>query len=283
MQTEIRTNGSVGAVAFRGVLVAWGLFLCAWALGLATQQEWARALWIWPQAPPLNHVFMASIAAAIAAPIIWIGISGELRANVPGALDLMVFSLGASWTLFRDPTFGDNHRVRIYAWLLAGSIVILAVVFAVARRTPVGDSRPTPALVRWSFALFAVVLILVGTALVKGAPHVFPWPLKPTHSAIYGWIFLGAAVYFIHGFFVPSWSNARGQLLGFLAYDVVLLGPYFSHLDKVLPEHRTSLIIYLCVLVYSTMLAAWYLFLAPRTRFGARTLDAGGASSARAA
>lgn len=256
------------AFAVRFALVFWALLLSAWCLGLATQQVWAKALWIWPQVPALNHVFVASIAAAIAAPILWIGLSGELGAAAPGALNLLVLSLGAAWTLARDPSFGENARVRLYAWIFAASVVALAATWAWARRYPVRDPRPTPAPVRWSFALFAVLLVVVGTALVRGAPHVFPWPLKPTHSALYGWIFLGAAVYFAHGVVRPSWGNARGPLLGFLAYDLVLLGPYFAHLDKVLPEHRASLVVYLAVLLYSTALAAWFLFLSPATRFG---------------
>jgi hypothetical protein len=103
---------------------------------------------------------------------------------------------------------------------------------------------------------------------VRGAPHVFPWPLKAIPSALYGWIFLGAAVYFAHGFLWPSWRNAYGQLWGFLAYDIVLLGPYTKHLATVLPEHRPSLLIYLAVITYSTALALYYLVLDGRTRFG---------------
>ena len=81
-----------------------------------------------------------------------------------------------------------------------------------------------------------------------------------------GWLFLGSAVYFAWGFFRPSWHNARGQLLAFLAYDLVLLPRYLSMFSMVDPEHLPSLIIYVTVLVYSSLLAIFYLFIHPRTR-----------------
>ena len=128
------------------------------------------------------------------------------------------------------------------------------------------DDSPMPAPVRYSFALFAVVLFLVGTALVLKRPNIFPWVLSTELSVLYGWIFLGAMCYFIYGFFVPKWANAKGQLLGFLAYDLVLIVPYLSHFSKVSDELRLSLIIYVAVIIYSGLLAIYYLFINPSTR-----------------
>jgi hypothetical protein len=122
-------------------------------------------------------------------------------------------------------------------------------------------------LVDWSFLLFALVLILVGTALVMRYPTVFPWPLQPQTSVVFGCIFLGAAMYFIHGFVFTVWGNVRGQLLGFLAYDAILIGPFLSHLGQVAPDHQLSLWVYLGVITYSAALAVYYLFLNPQTRF----------------
>lgn len=119
---------------------------------------------------------------------------------------------------------------------------------------------------RRTFGAFAVVLILAGTALIVGRPNVFTWPLNPDDSVIYGWIFLGAAVYFLHGVVRPGWYNASGQLLGFLAYDLILIFPFLAHFDTVHPEHRTSLTVYTTVLIYSGALAIYYLFLHRRTR-----------------
>lgn len=250
---------SAQALPFRAALVVWALLLLTWAGALMTQQAWAKSLWIWPQAPPLNHVFVSSIGAAIAAPVLWIGVSGEIRAALGGVYNLLLFSAGGAWTLFTDPSFGNDPRVRAYTWIFTGSIPVLTAVGIYARSFPLGANEPLPAIVRWSFAAFSAVLVLVGGALLLGAPHIFPWPLQPTASALYGWVFLGAALYFLHGFLRPTWTNARGQLMGFLAYDLVLLWPYVAHLDKVLPAHRTSLIVYLGVILYSAVLAVWHL------------------------
>ena len=69
-------------VPFRARLIVWALLL--WARALAAQQAWATTLWIWSQAGPLNHIFGASITAATAAPLLWIGCSGQIGAALGG-------------------------------------------------------------------------------------------------------------------------------------------------------------------------------------------------------
>ncbi len=81
-------------------------------------------------------------------------------------------------------------------------------------------------------------------------------------SVIYGWVFLGASAYFLYGVLRPSWQSAQGQLLGFLAYDLVLIQPFVAHLGNIKPEHRLSLIVYLAVIIYSGLLALYFLILA---------------------
>ena len=45
----------------------------------------------------------------------------------------------------------------------------------------------------------ATLLVLVAAALLARAAYIFPWPLLPNSSLLFGWVFLGAAVYFVHG------------------------------------------------------------------------------------
>jgi hypothetical protein len=85
-------------------------------------------------------------------------------------------------------------------------------------------------------------------------------------SVMFGWVFMGAAVYFAYGALQRDWHDARGQLLGFLAYDLVLIGPFLADFASVPPGHLLSLVIYVLVLVYSGTLAIFYLFVSPRTR-----------------
>jgi hypothetical protein len=135
-----------------------------------------------------------------------------------------------------------------------------------SRKYSLKDNRPTPLLVRISFGVFVFALLSAGMALLLRAPNVFPWPLNPDSSVLFGWIFIGDAFYFLYGLVYPRWHNARGQLWSFLAYDLVLLPPLLALTTSVKPEHTLSLVVYLSVLVYSTLLALYYLFLNPATR-----------------
>ena len=59
-----------------------------------------------------------------------------------------------------------------------------------------------------------------------------------------------------------------GQLLSFLAYDLVLIVPFLSLFKTVQTEYLIGLIVYVTVLNYSGALAVYYLFIHPQTRFG---------------
>ena len=111
---------------------------------------------------------------------------------------------------------------------------------------PVADAHAGPRLVRPLRRL----LIVAGTALAFHA-DIFPWDLGDETSVIFGFIYLGAAAYFVWGFLHPSWPNATGQLIGFLAYDLVLIGPFVDQFDDVSGGKLTSLIVYTAFVVYS--------------------------------
>lgn len=83
---------------------------------------------------------------------------------------------------------------------------------------------------------------------------------------IFGCIFLGDAFYFLYGLLKPRWHNALGQLLSFLAYDLVLIGPFVLLFRTVKPEHMPSLIVYTVVLVYSGGISIYFLFISKQTR-----------------
>jgi hypothetical protein len=152
---------------------------------------------------------------------------------------------------------------------LASILMALAsgAAFLWSRRLPLTDPRPTPMLVRVSFGIFIVLLFLAGGALILRMP-VFPWDLNPDSSVIFGCIFLGDAFYFLYGLFRPRWGNAFGQLLSFLAYDLILIVPFVLLFATVKPERMLSLVVYMAVLIYSGGLAIYYLLLNPQTRFG---------------
>jgi hypothetical protein len=251
-------------------LIGAGLASLVLTAGFFWRWDWATELWPWPDTR-LSFVFLASIVAAIALPALWIGLSGELRAIEAGALDLAVTYAGMVayvLTLLGDP--GQPELGGYVAAFAALGLFSLAA-YLWSRRIPRRDPRPMPTPVRISFAVLACALIGFGTALLFGA-EVFPWQLSDESSVMFGLIYLGAAVYFLHGIARPSWSNAAGQLIGFLAYDLVLIGPFLGHFDDASGGQLTSLWIYTAVVVYTACLATYYLFLHRETRlFGPGT------------
>jgi hypothetical protein len=246
---------------FRGALILAGIVNLFGAAGFLL--GWRVVTRIWPfLAYGLTPVFLASILAAIAAPLIWIGISGELAALRGGAANMLVSSVGiAAYAL--SQSWGDPAgRVQTYGtiYLILAVASLLLLIFS--QRVEWDDDRPTPPLVRVAFGIFGLGLVVAGTALALGL-DIFPWPLDRDTSIVYGLIFLGNAVYFAYGLQRPVWGNAKGQLIAFLAYDLVLLVP-FVRLWPASPS--ASLAVYLAVIACSALLAVWYLAFSPRYR-----------------
>lgn len=226
-------------------------------------------VWPFPDTTELTFLFLASILAAAAASTAWAAIEGELASYAGIALDILViFGPLVAFLVLLDPALGGGLSI-----VLLGSVTVLAVgawLLAVSIREPFRDPRPTPRPVLVAFGVFSVALLGVGGALVLGVPDVLPWRLTRELSVVCGCIFLGAAAYFVYGLVRPRWTNAGGQLAGFLAYDLVLIGPFVGRLSTVPDQWRASQILYIVVLVVSGLLAAWYLFLDPVTRIGRR-------------
>jgi hypothetical protein len=241
-----------------------GVFSLILTVGFLTQVSWATTLWPWPAAP-LSYVFIASILAAIAIPVLWIALSGELAAAQAGSIDLAVMYGGMF--IYLLTLLGDRSQPELWPYLIVFGVACIgsAIAFAWSRRIAWNDRRPMPPLVRGSFAAFAIILVSAGTALIFGA-DIFPWKLTTESSVMFGLVYLGAAVYFICGFLQPRWHNAAGQLAGFLAYDLVLLAPFLNHFRVVHGGKLLSLIIYTTFLLYSGALAVYYLFLHNETR-----------------
>lgn len=260
----MKTSGSRSGT-IRALFVVGGIIFLAITAGFFLQMEWATALWPWPDGR-LSYIFLSSIAAAIAAPMIWIGLTGEFGAARGGAVNLGITAAGTAVYFFILYGREGDLQLLISALAAAFFLAVNVGIFLWSGRQPIRDRRAMPGLVKASFGLFIVVLLLVAGLLILQAPVVFPWPLRPESSVIFGLIFLGAASYFAIALRSPWWHSARGQLLGFLAYDLILIGPYLAHFGAVDPAHRLSLILYVAVLVYSGAIAVYYLFVNAETR-----------------
>jgi hypothetical protein len=252
---------------FRVILVVSGVVSILFAIGFFLQMGWATQVWPF-QSGRLSNIFLSSILAAIGVPVIWIGLTGELRAMAGGALNLLVTFAGFAATTLT--IYSRNRQlILLYFGIMAISMAVLCIgLFFYSQRRAFEDTRPTNIVVRISFLVFAALLLVTATFLVLQRPNTFPWPLSVENSVMYGWFFLGAMCYFLYGFIFPVWNNARGQLLGFLAYDLILIVPFVLYFPTVAPEFRTSLIIYTSVVSVSGLLALYFLFLHPATRFG---------------
>lgn len=246
-------------------LIISGLGFLILSAGFFFRWSWAIDLWPWTDSR-LSHIFVSSILAAIGAPLIWLGCTGEIGASAAGALNLVVIYTGL--TGYFALLYTDQKETHLLAALIFCAVGMLANLglFVWTRRFPIRDPRLMPRPVRLSFGLFGATLVAVSLLLLFQAEHVFPWPLNAQSSVVYGWMFLGAAVYFIYPIRRPYWHDATGQLIGFLAYDLVLIGPYLAHFSDVESSHLLSLIIYVSFIIYSGGLAIYYLVVNQTTR-----------------
>jgi hypothetical protein len=268
----------------RTILVISGVLMLILAAGFAFRLGWAQRIWMWSDSP-LSFYFIASMQAAIAAAMLWVGLSGELRALAPGALNLVVMMAGSALTFIllaaRDPQltyFGYAIGCALFAafnvWL-----------FFWAQRIPFLDERPLPWVLRISYVIFILVLATVGVALLYGVQDVLPWrftigeatnPENSNTPVLFGWMFFGDAFYFLYALFYPRWHAARAQLWSFLAYDLVLIGPFLIRMPFAWPNFFSqqplpnalldNLYVYTAILVYSGVLGIYYLLINKHTR-----------------
>jgi hypothetical protein len=246
------------------ILLMGGIFIMALALGFAYQAPLAIRAWPW-SVSPLTYLFICSILAAVSVAMLWIGWTEEYGALPAGTLNIFVIALTTTCYFFSLILKDGRRDLLPYAVIGIVSIIMSVLTFLWSRRLPLKDSRPTPRLVLISFGIFVIALILAAGALLLRQP-IFPWTLTPESSIIFGCIFLGDAFYFIHALLYPRWHNAAGQLLSFLAYDLVLIFPFLRLFETVKPEFRLSLTVYVSVLIYSGLLAVYYLFINRETR-----------------
>jgi len=229
--------------------------------------QWPPAIRLWPFAgtTPLTYVLLASFFAAAAASTWW-----PIFSRNDGALA----GVGLDYAVILAPMAGYTAGLGLRGggakFYAVGAACLVGAIFGVwlfrwSRHRPLTAGLPMPPLVRWSFVAFIVALLYASTRLLLHIPTL-PWPLTPELSTIAGCLFLGAAAYFVYGLLRPSWANAAGQLAGFLAYDLVLIVPLLARLPAVDPQFRASLIIYTIVVVYSGLLAIYYLFINAKTR-----------------
>lgn len=246
------------------------LLVCAAQLFFAVAffLQWPVAVNLWPfqGTTPLTFIFISSIFAAAAASTLWAAASKNYGALAGIALDYLTILAPVSILSFQLGSANNDPKMIAYAIACVFGALFGLGLFLWSIRFPINPAPPLPGVVRWSFLIFIIALLIVGGRLVFQIIETIPWKITPEIAVIMGWMFLGAAVYFVYSLLRPSWLNSAGQLMGFLAYDVVLIVPFLTRLPSVAPENRLGLTVYTVVVIYSGLLAIYYLFLNKPTR-----------------
>lgn len=236
------------------------------AIAFFFQLPFAVNLWPFPGTTPLTFIFISSILAAAAASTFWATASRNYGALAGIALDYIMILTPIAILSFQLATSTGAPQWSAYGiTCLSGGLFGLGLLWW-SLRFPLDRTLPMPGLVRWSFVVFIFALLIVSVRLIFKTPNVIPWTITPELSLVIGWIFFGAATYFAYALLRPSWANSAGQLAGFLAYDVVLIIPFLKRLPTTTPEHQMGLVIYTAVVLYSGLLAIYYLFIHEPTR-----------------
>ncbi len=244
------------AALVRACLILAALPLLVIGLGFIFHAGWAVALWPMKEGP-LSHLFIGSIVLAQAAALAWTAVSLELNYARGGVLGYA--AMNAGFVLFAVARWNATHQPLLLAWAVVGALLFAGgmALFFLGARYPKIDRRPVPGFVRVSFLILSVALTIATVMLLARAKVVFPWPLKPETSILFGLFYFASIGYFFDAWWRPAMGNALGQLAAFFLYDVVLIPPYLRHWPKAQGGFRVSLAIYLTVLFWSAALALW--------------------------
>ena len=250
-------------------LIIVGLIDLVLAIGFFFQQAWATSLWPLPDTR-LSYAFIAAILAGGAAPLIWIGLSGELSALAGYGLSFGIMYAGMGLSALGFYLRDQDPSLAVFA-LVMGTLAVAGGIIFLRTRHATQNSQLTPRIVTYAFTAEVLVLAAAGVLLILKVPNTLPWNLSPESSVLYGWVFLGLAFYYLYAVLNPKWTHAQGPLLGFLVYDLVLFLPLFARFGNLPPEHVRGQVTASLIIIFSAALGVYYLFVNPATRLRART------------
>jgi hypothetical protein len=248
----------------KATLIFSGMVHLILATGFFFQQDWATSLWPVPDTR-LSYAFIAAILAGGAAPLLWIGFSGELAALAGYGLSFGIMYAGLGISALGFYLRDQNPALALFS-LVMGILAIVGVILYTRMRRADHDKLSTPPIVLYAFAVEVLVLAGAGILLTLKVPNTLPWNLSPESSVLYGWVFIGLAFYYLYAILNRQWIHALGPLLGFLAYDLVLFSPLFTRFGNLQPEHVRGQVAASIIIIFSGLLGIYYLFVNPVTR-----------------
>src|SRR4051812_35163344 len=95
----------------------------------------ATALWPWTE-PAMSYVFLASIAAAVAAPLLWIAVTGEFAGLAPLGLNAAVSNGGIALYASMLAARGESGFIPTIA-VMAAHALAGAWLFVRASKAPI--------------------------------------------------------------------------------------------------------------------------------------------------
>jgi hypothetical protein len=259
-----------GQMILRGGLLLLSILFLLLAVVFYTQSPLVRQIWPWTGYQTLARISYSFVAAAIASfavPLLWVALSGDIGAAAGISLLLAVSFLGSGIYMLQEFLASGSSRLLVGALVCLAVFLGAAALFLFSRRIPFRDATPHPRSLRVAFWVFVFSLLGGGFWLVIKHPLSFPWTISTEAYVIYGWAFLGGTAYGAYALLKPVVSNARGQLIGFLAYDLLLLLPFFANLGTVRPDRHWNFVMFIATFLFSGAVAVYYLFLHPQTRF----------------
>ena len=249
-------------ISVRAGFLIVGALMLVLALGFSFNMPWASPFWPWPDGR-LSLLFVGSVLGALGAGSVYVGATLELRAAIGGGITFLIsgvtFCLYLLW--FAPGAVAGIYPLACGALAVAGVLVVATSLSAAA-----GETRRPPSPVIASCWVFAAALFLGGVMLVLRYPYVFPWPLSPDTSSLYGWMFFALSANYAFVAWRGMRSDAAVSLIAFLVYDVILIGPFIGHFGAVQAAHLPSHVIYTAVLIYSGALSIGYLVSVARSR-----------------
>ena len=249
----------------RTALLVIAAVLAVLAIAFALRLPVAESLW--PVAEgPTAFSFMAAILGGAAAPLLWIALAREWGAVAGYGFAFGVVTAGMGLSAVVMALLGGPARLLPFGIAM---LVLALACFGAWRwgeRQPLRDGRTTPRLLQMGFVVEIAVLVGVGALLLIRFPDILPWPIAPETSSLYAWVFLGLALYYAYALWRRSWHHARGPLLGFLVYDLMLIGPLLARIPTLEPRFVFGLVAAVGIIVISTLLAIWFLAVDPETR-----------------
>lgn len=243
-----------------------GMITLFYALGIFFEISAIKQLWIWPESPSLGLAFVGSWFAAVAVALIWIGLSGHLRAIRPGALGSIVAFSGSATLLWSGYGLPGKERFLPFAILFILFSLLAIIGLILNYQHPSTYDRKVSPVIRWTFLIFSAIFLLFGLGMVLNTQGMFPAPLSVDLIRLYGWFFLGSFVYFFFGYLNPTWLNSTSQLLSLLVFDLLLIPIFLRYWSVVPVEFRLTLIVYLTFLITSALVCTYFLFIDRSTR-----------------